>query len=124
MMIPIIDAVTRLAGTWLEGRVAKTKAKAKAEATVIIKQAESAADWEAAMARNSGQSWKDEWLTLLFSVPLVMCFIPSMVPYVRDGFVVLETMPDFYQYTLSVIVAASFGVRSVIGVMNKKKKKN
>jgi|TARA_R110000787_G_scaffold183456_1_gene295402 hypothetical protein len=123
-MIPIIDAVTRLAGTWLEGRVAKTKAKAKAEATVIIKQAESAADWEAAMARNSGQSWKDEWLTLLFSVPLVMCFIPSMVPYVRDGFVVLETMPDFYQYTLSVIVAASFGVRSVIGVMNKKKKKN
>ena len=124
MMIPIIDAVTRLAGTWLEGRVAKTKAKAKAEATVIIKQAESAADWEAAMARNSGQSWKDEWLTLLFSVPLVMGVIPSMVPYVRDGFVVLETMPDFYQYTLSVIVAASFGVRSVIGVMNKKKKKN
>ena len=122
MIIPIIDAVTRLAGTWLEGRVAKTKAKAKAEATVIIKQAESAADWEAAMARNSGQSWKDEWLTLLFSVPLVMCFIPSMVPYVRDGFVVLETMPDFYQYTLSVIVAASFGVRSVIGVMNTKKK--
>jgi len=41
---------------------------------------------------------------------------------VRDGFAVLETMPDFYQYTLSVIVAASFGVRSVIGIMNKKKK--
>ena len=121
-MIPIIDSITRLAGTWLEGRVAKTKAKAEAEATVLIKQAESAADWEAAMARNSGQSWKDEWLTLLFSIPLILCFIPSMVPYVRAGFEVLETMPDFYQYTLSVIVAASFGVRSVIGIMNKKKK--
>ena len=44
-MIPIIDAISRLAGTWLEGRVAKTKAKAEAEATVMIKQAESAADW-------------------------------------------------------------------------------
>ena len=120
-MIPIIDSLTKLAGTWLEGRVAKTKAKAEAEAAVMIKQAESAADWEAAMARNSGQSWKDEWLTLLFSIPLIMCFIPSMVPYVRDGFEVLESMPDFYQYTLSVIVAASFGVRSVIGIMNKKK---
>ena len=120
-MIPIIDSLTRLAGTWLEGRVAKTKAKAEAEATVLIKQAESAADWEAAMARNSGQSWKDELLTLLFSIPLIMCFIPSMVPYVQDGFEVLETMPTFYQYTLSVIVAASFGVRSVIGIMNKKK---
>ena len=120
-MIPIIDSLTRLAGTWLEGRVAKTKAKAEAEATVLIKQAESAADWEAAMARTSGQSWKDEWLTLLFSIPLIMCFIPSMVPYVQDGFEVLGNMPDFYQYTLSVIVAASFGVRSVIGIMNKKK---
>ena len=121
-MIPILSTVAALAGTWLEGRVAKTKAKAEAEATVLIKQAESAADWEAAMARNSAQSWKDEWLTLLFSIPLIMCFIPSMVPYVQDGFAVLETMPTFYQYTLSVIVAASFGVRSVIGIMNKKKK--
>ena len=121
-MIPILNTVTALVGTWLEGRVAKTKAKAEAEATVLIKQAESAADWEASMARNSGQSWKDEWLTLLFSIPLIMCFIPSMVPYVQDGFAVLETMPDFYQYTLSVIVAASFGVRSVIGIMNKRKK--
>ena len=121
-MIPLINTVGKLVGTWLEGRVAKTKAKAEAEATVLIKQAESAADWEAQMARNSGQSWKDEWLTLLFSIPLILCFIPSMVPYVRAGFEVLETMPDFYQYTLSVIVAASFGVRSVIGIMNKKKK--
>ena len=121
-MIPILNTVVSLAGTWLEGRVAKTKVKAEAEATVLIKQAESAADWEAAMARNSPQSWKDEWLTLLFSIPLIMCFIPSMVPYVQDGFAVLETMPTFYQYTLSVIVAASFGVRSVIGIMNKKKK--
>tara|TARA_B100001013_G_scaffold340632_1_gene264098 strand:- start:821 stop:1186 length:366 start_codon:yes stop_codon:yes gene_type:complete len=120
-MIPLINTVGKLVGTWLEGRVAKTKAKAEAEATVLIKQAESAADWEAQMARNSGQSWKDEWLTLLFSIPLILCFIPSMVPYVRAGFEVLETMPDFYQYTLSVIVAASFGVRSVIGIMNKRK---
>jgi hypothetical protein len=122
-MIPIFSAIANLAGTWLEGRVATTRAKAEAKATVIIKQAESAADWEAAMARNSGRSWKDEWLTLLFSVPLIMCFIPSMVTYVQDGFSVLETMPDFYQYTLSVIVAASFGVRSVIGIMDNKKRK-
>ena len=122
MMIPIIDSLTSLVGTWLDGKVTKTKAMAEAQAAVIVKQAESVADWETTMARNSSQSWKDEWLALLFSIPLIMCFIPSMVPYVRAGFEVLETMPDFYQYTLSVIVAASFGVRSVIGIMNKKKK--
>ena len=63
-MIPILSTITAPAGTWLEGRVANTKAKAEAEATVLIKQAESAADWEAAMARNSGQSWKDEYKDL------------------------------------------------------------
>jgi hypothetical protein len=31
-------------------------------------------------------------------------------------------MPQWYQYGLSVIIAASFGVRSVIGIMNKVKK--
>ena len=31
----------------------------------MVKQAESVADWETAMARSSQQSWKDEWLTIL-----------------------------------------------------------
>ena len=120
-MLPIISAVSNLAGTWLEGRVAKTKAKAEAEAHVIKTQAESAADWEAAMARASSQSWKDEWLTILFSIPLILCLIPSTVVYVEQGFEVLSRMPDWYQYALSVIIAASFGVRSVMGIMNKRK---
>jgi hypothetical protein len=99
----IVKSVAGLGQTWLEGKVAKTKAKAEAEAAVMVKQAESVADWETAMARSSQQSWKDEWLTILFSIP------------------VLQNMPEWYHYALSVIVAASFGVRSVIGIMNKKK---
>lgn len=118
----IIGPVADLGRTWLEGKVAKTKAKAEAEASIMKTQARSAADWETAMARSSAQSWKDEWLTILFSIPLVMAFIPDAVPYVRQGFQVLSTMPDWYQYGLSVIIAASFGVRSVIGIMNKVKK--
>lgn len=115
---PFVD----LGKTWIEGKVAKTKAKAEAEATVMINQSRSAADWETAMARASNQSWKDEWLTILFSIPLVLAFVPSAVPYVRQGFEVLSTMPEWYQYGLSVIIAASFGVRGVIGIMNKVKK--
>ena len=117
----IVKSVAGLGQTWLEGKVAKTKAKAEAEAAVMVKQAESVADWETAMARSSQQSWKDEWLTILFSIPLVLAFIPSTVPYVEEGFRVLQSMPEWYHYALSVIVAASFGVRSVIGIMNKKK---
>ena len=108
--------------TWTEGKVAKTKAKAEAEAAVMINQSKSAADWETAMARASNTSWKDEWITILFSIPLVLAFVPSAVPYVREGFAVLATMPQWYQYGLSVIIAASFGVRGAIGIMNKVKK--
>jgi hypothetical protein len=71
--------------------------------------------------QNAGNSFKDEWLTLLFSIPLILCFIPSAVPYVKEGFAVLEEMPDWYQYLLSLVVACSFGVRSAVGFMNRKK---
>ena len=118
----IIGPVADLGKTWLEGKVAKTKAKAEAEAKVMVTQAESAADWETAMARASNQSWKDEWITILFSIPLILAFIPPAVPHVQEGFRVLSTMPEWYQYGLSVIIAASFGVRGVIGIMNKVKK--
>lgn len=120
----LLAPIAEIAKVWVEARMVKTKAKAEAEAQVMIKSAESAADWEAYMARNSGQSWKDEWLTLLFSVPLIMAFIPEAVPFVQKGFAALDQMPAWYQYTLSVIVAASFGVRSAIGIMNQRGKKN
>jgi len=109
-MIEAIKLIGKLGSTFLQGRIAKSEAKAKA-----------AKDWETVAQQNAGNSWKDEWLTVLFSMPLVMCFIPSAVPYVKDGFAVLQEMPTWYQYMLSVIVAASFGVRSAVGIMNRKK---
>jgi|TARA_B110000305_G_scaffold76091_1_gene85438 ABC-type sulfate transport system permease subunit len=119
--IPIISGVFQLGQTWLEGKNKKEAAKAEAQATVLIKSAESEANWESIMATNSGQSWKDEWLTLLFSVPMILVFFPSMVDGVTAGFQALDSMPTWYQYTLSVIVAASFGVRSAIGVIKARK---
>ena len=110
-MISILKAIGKLASTYLTGRIKKSEAKAA-----------NAASWDEIAQTNSSTSWKDEYLTLLISIPLIMCFIPSLVPYVREGFAVLDTMPKWYQYTFSVIVAASFGVRGAIGLMNKTKK--
>lgn len=120
-MVPLLTTALSLGQTWIEGKNTKTKAKAEAEAEAIKTASKSSADWERLMALNNGNSWKDEWLTLLFSIPLIMCFIPSLAPYVKTGFEVLEGMPDWYKYTLSIIVASSFGVRSAIGFMRLKK---
>ena len=77
----------------------------------MLSKETSVADWERIMAQGSQSSFKDEWLVGLFSVPLVLSFCGEWGrTAVAEGFTALEAMPDWYQYTLGVIVAASFGV--------------
>ena len=127
MLAALIGPIANLAGTWLEGKVEKTKAetgakvaRAKAEATIMEKKATGELEWDLEMARGSQSSWKDEWLVILFSVPLILAFIPGMEGVVANGFAQLEAMPQWYQYSLGIIVAASFGVRSATKFFGKR----
>ena len=122
-----IGPVADLAGTWLKGKVEEKKAqsatkvaKAQAEAVVMQKKATGEIDWDLEMAKGSQSSWKDEWLTILFSIPLILAFIPGMEEVVANGFAQLESMPQWYQYSLGIIVAASFGVRSATRLFGRK----
>ena len=127
MLNLLIGPITQLAGTWLEGKVETKKAetaskvaKAKAEAVIMEKKATGEIDWDLEMAKGSQSSWKDEWLTILFSIPLILAFIPGMEEVVANGFAQLNSMPEWYQYSLGVIVAASFGVRSATKFFGKR----
>ena len=127
MLNLLIGPIADLAGTWLNGKVeekkaqAKTRvAKAEAEAVVMQKKATGEIDWDLKMADASVSSWKDEWLVILFSIPIILAFIPGMEDIVSRGFQQLEQMPEWYQYSLGVIVAASFGVRSATKLFGKK----
>lgn len=70
-------------------------------------------NWENIHASNANSSWKDEWFTILFSIPCILAFFPSMVPVVMEGFAVLNGMPDWYKGFLGAAVAASFGLRGL-----------
>ena len=128
MIQAILPIVGDLAGSWLKGKaeekaaVAKTKiAKAEAEAEIMKVAATSEASWEKVMAKGSVNSWKDEWLTVLFSIPLILAFCGDWGrEIVANGFAALEAMPDYYQYTLGVIVSASFAVRSATKFFGKR----
>jgi hypothetical protein len=128
MLTALIGPIADLAGTWLNGKVEEKKAqsatkvaKAQAEAVVMQKKATGEIDWDLKMADASASSWKDEWLVIIFSVPLVLSFCGEWGrKIVDDGFAALAGMPDWYQYTLGVIVAASFGVRSATKFFGKK----
>lgn len=127
-MIQFLTPIANLAGSWLEAKTTKQAAEAKlklteaeAKAKILLSEKTSVADWERIMAEGSQSSFKDEWLVGLFSIPLVLSFCGEWGrDIVSDGFTALESMPDWYQYTLGVIVAASFGVRSATKFFGRK----
>jgi hypothetical protein len=120
MIGALIGPIAGLASSWLQGKADKNAAEAKlklseaeAKAKILLSEKTSVADWERIMAQGSQTSWKDEYLALLFSLPLILSFTGEWGrETVSQGFAALEAMPDWYQYTLGVIVAASFGIRS------------
>src|SRR5210317_2144295 len=125
-MIQFLAPLASLATTWLEGTVEKSKAKTaaevalkNAEAIVYEKKATAEIDWDLEAIKGSQNSWKDEWLIILFSIPMILAFIPGMDGVVQQGFAQLDSMPDWYQVSLSVIIAASFGIRSVTKLFKK-----
>jgi hypothetical protein len=128
MLGSLLGTITSIVGGIVQGKMeqkaAETKAKvakAEAQAQIVLSQATSEADWEKVMAEGSQDSWKDEWLTILFSVPLILAFCGEWGrDIVADGFVALNAMPDYYRYTLGAIVSASFGIRGATKFFGKK----
>jgi len=121
---PITNIVGGIVQGKMEQKAAESKAKvakAEAQAQIMLSQATSEADWEKIMAEGSQESWKDEWLTILFSVPLVLAFCGEWGrDIVADGFTALNAMPDYYRYTLGAIVSASFSIRGATKFFGRK----
>lgn len=69
------------------------------------------ANWDANAQNNMKYTWKDEWFVILFSIPLIAAFIPSLQDDILKGFEVLSKTPDWYMWLLIGIVTATFGLR-------------
>ena len=124
-MLGLISPLVGLVSSFVKGKqdLAKVKQKAKlvtitADAEVKRKVASGEIAWDNKMADASAESWKDEYLTILVSIPLILAFV-GYEDVVMRGFVALEAMPDFYKTAVGVVFAASFGVKAMTKMFKK-----
>jgi hypothetical protein len=72
------------------------------------------ADWDTNAQQDMKTSWKDEYLTILFSIPLILAFLPSTQEAVLKGFETLDKTPQWYMMLVTGIVAGVFGLRWLV----------
>jgi len=75
MIGQLIGSLTGLATSIIDG---KTQIKLT-EAEIKKKQLTGEIDWDLEAMRATENSWKDEWITLLFSIPLTLKSTPFIV---------------------------------------------
>jgi len=113
---PIVALVGNIFGSvndHFKGKRAIKAAEVGARLRIMEAKATHDVDWEKLWASQAAESWKDEWWTMVVSIPLVMVFIPAMVPHVQAGFAALDVLPEFYKWMVMTAFGASFGVRIV-----------
>ena len=96
--------------------------KALTQAKIEKIAAEQAADivWENTSITQAG--WKDEYRTLILSIPLILCFVPGMDGYVASGFAALNgNTPEWHQYALGAAIGSSFGYCKLMDFMKIRK---
>lgn len=126
MLLEIIKTVLGLGGAALEKRQklkeieleGKTKievARAEAEVARLNKSIDAEIDWDREAASQMEHSWKDEYLTLLLSLPMIIAFCGEWGRrVVSDGFQAISTAPDWYKVSFLAAIAASFGIRALV----------
>ena len=113
-----------LAGTVLKGvvDVVKTKTEtkkliAKAEQTHAMKMAEGEIEYSIAAQKNMKDSWRDEWFTVILSLPLLIVFAgiffgkEDWIIKLKEGFDTLNQLPEWYIWALMASIASSFGLK-------------
>jgi hypothetical protein len=115
----LITPVANLVGGHLKRKGEEKQAKHQAKMEVIKNDA----NWESKMADASSNSWKDEFWTIILSIPIFMVGYAiavddiAVIDRVSLAFKALSELPDWYQYLLFIAISSSFGVRGAKSLM-------
>jgi hypothetical protein len=90
----LIGSATELIGGHFKRKSEEKQAQHERKLETIKHEA----NWDNIQATNAGNSWKDEWFTVLFSVPLVMAFVPEVPVFPSVGGIGGGVVPTAEEY--------------------------
>lgn len=128
----VTGGITGLVGKYFDNKAKESDAKHERKLTKI----NNIADWETTAVAAMAKSFKDEYLLLIFTLPLIAIFISPFVDLfmlgeytqgclqiaAMEGLTGLSTTPDWFTYIIGSMVGVSFGLKGVGNVINKMKK--
>jgi len=102
--------------------------KALAEQKHYERMVEGKIEYEIAAQKQMDNSWRDEWFTVILSLPLIIVFgsvflnKPEWITKLKEAFETLNQLPEWYIYALLAAIASSFGLKLTDLAINKIKK--
>ena len=107
-LLGLIPKLFDLGGKWLDHKSKMSEARQDAELTVWATKENAGILWAQTMAEASKTSWKDEWILMLWSMPMMLAWFGINGPMQVTVDIVGVEM---YRQVWLVMVGASFGVR-------------
>lgn len=99
----------------------KTKIKEK-QIDRIVNSEDKLAEWEAIQAESGNNSWKDEWITLIITLPIPVIFIsvmlsvfledPMMAEAAKAGVSAIKELVPNYDELLYIVCLAAIGIKA------------
>lgn len=143
MIMSILGLIGTMAGEGIKGYFRRKQLEqqtklAVAEGTLRLAQTqvEGVIQWNNTMAEASKDSWKDEFWTLVFGLPIGVLLIgvmgaaivgaqetaQDMVEAVKLAIGAMDELPSWYLEVIGVLVAAAVGVERLVGAFKKVQK--
>ena len=114
------NVISQIVGTGFKVMQTRSETKqmaALAEQKHYEKMVEGKIQYEVAKQNAMDNSWRDEWFTIILSLPLLIVFgsiflgKPEWIEKLKEGFDTLNQLPEWYIYALLAAIASSFGLK-------------
>ena len=88
----------------------------------LVNSEDKLAEWEAIQAESGNNSWKDEWITLIITLPIPVIFIsvmlsvfledPMMAEAAKAGVSAIKELVPNYNELLYIVCLAAIGIKA------------